>query len=88
MSGQPLCAKNPILSCYTCRKFLPVKDVAIHAGVVESLRPVVIEFAEAARGNEESPAYTQLRRMLTAAQQVAGEIKAGQDETVDLALLQ
>lgn len=74
-AGQSLCSKNPVLSCYTCRKFLPLSDAAVHESVVESLRPVVREFASASRFNEESPAYTQLRRMFQAALQVAEEIR-------------
>lgn len=79
--GQSGCIKNPVLSCYTCRKFMPVKDAAVHQSVVESLRPVVHGFADASRGNDESPAYTQLRRTLTMAQQVAATIDAGEDVT-------
>ncbi|MGF0335297.1 site-specific integrase [Ectopseudomonas toyotomiensis] len=75
-AGQSLCSKNPVLSCYTCRKFLPLSDFAVHESVVESLRPVVTEFANASRFNEESPAYTQLRRMFQAALQVAEEVRA------------
>lgn len=74
-AGQSLCSKNPVLSCYTCRKFLPLSDAAVHESVVESLRPIVSEFANASRFNEESPAYTQLRRMFQAALQVAKEIR-------------
>lgn len=81
--GQSACVKNPVLSCYTCRKFMPVKDAAVHDDVVESLRPVVLEFAEACRGNEESPAYTQLRRTLTAAQRVAADVKAEDNTPMD-----
>lgn len=74
-TGQSLCTKNPILSCYTCRKFLPLSDSTVHESVVESLRPVVTEFASVSRFNEESPAYTQLRRMFLAALQVAEEVR-------------
>lgn len=80
-AGQPVCSKNPILSCYSCRKFMPVNDATVHDAVVESLRPVVLEFADASRGNEESPAYTQLRRTLRGAQQVAAAIKNGESLT-------
>lgn len=73
--GQSLCVKNPILSCYTCRKFMPVSDVSIHRHVAEELRPVVLEFARASRANLETPAYTQLRRMLTAVEAVASDIE-------------
>ena len=83
-SGQSICTKNPVLSCYVCRKFMPVKDADIHDHVVESLRPIVLDFADASRGNDESPAYTQLRRTLTAAQRVAADIKAGEDVTATL----
>lgn len=75
-AGQSLCTKNPVLSCYTCRKFLPLSDSTVHESVVESLRPVVIEFVNASRFNEESPAYTQLRRMFQAALQVAEEVRS------------
>lgn len=73
-SGQSLCTKNPVLSCYTCRKFMPVRDARVHRDVVESLRPVVMQFADASRGHEESPAYTQLRRLLSQAQIIAEDI--------------
>jgi hypothetical protein len=32
--GQSLCSKNPVLSCYTCRRFLPLNDPTIHERVV------------------------------------------------------
>jgi integrase len=78
MVGQSLCSKNPILSCYTCRKFMPVRDTTIHRQVTEDLRPVVHEFAGASRGNDVSPAYTQLRLMLTAAERVIADIESGE----------
>lgn len=80
-AGQSLCSKNPVLSCYTCRKFLPLSDAKVHESVVESLRPVVSEFASASRFNEESPAYTQLRRMFQAALQVAEDIRQNYAKT-------
>lgn len=74
--GQSMCSKNPVMSCYTCRKFLPLSDATVHESVVDSLRPVVKEFANSSRFNEESPAYTQLRRMFEAALQIAQEIRS------------
>jgi len=74
--GQSGCIKNPVLSCYTCRKFLPVSNVAIHREVTEGLRPVVHQFAAASRGDESSPAYVQLRRTLEAAERVIEDIEA------------
>ncbi|MEO3430142.1 tyrosine-type recombinase/integrase [Pelagibius sp. CAU 1746] len=78
--GQSLCIKNPVLSCYTCRNFMPVNDKAIHREVTDGLRPVVLEFAKASRDNEESPAYTQLRRTIEAAEQVIVDIEAQRDD--------
>lgn len=82
-AGQSLCTMNPILSCYTCRKFLPLLDSAIHLEVVEKLRPVVTDFAGASRNNEESPAYTQLKRMFQAALRVVEEVKVIKAEVVE-----
>lgn len=76
--GQSLCAKNPVLSCYTCINFMPLHDVNIHRQVAEDLRPVVLAFAGASRGNDTSPAYTQLRIMLTKADKVATDIERGE----------
>lgn len=75
-TGQGVCRKNPILSCYTCRKFLPINDIETHQQVVSDLRPVVREFFDAGKGNEESPAYTQLRGTLDAAQRVIADINS------------
>ena len=79
--GQSLCAKNPVLGCYTCRRFMPLADASVHQSVVESLRPVVLEFAGASRGNGQSPAYTQLRRTIEAALKVAADIRGGAEGT-------
>ncbi|PMZ85786.1 site-specific integrase, partial [Pseudomonas sp. FW305-42] len=59
--GQSLCSKNPVLSCYTCRRFMPLRDTNIHERVLEDLRPVVLDFAASSRSNEQSPAFVQLR---------------------------
>lgn len=76
--GQSLCDKNPVLSCYGCLKFLAVNDAKVHEGVVRSLRPVVLQFEEAGRGHEKSPAYAQLQRTLTKAQSIANDLRAGE----------
>jgi integrase len=69
-SGQSLCAKNPVISCYTCRKFLAVQDRAMHQTVLDSLRPVVRQFFDASRGEQVSPAFTQLSNTLAAVERV------------------
>jgi integrase len=74
--GQSLCTKNPVLSCYGCRKFLPVKQSELHQDVCDSLRPIVQSFFHASRGEIESPAYTQLRRTIAAVEQVIADIRA------------
>lgn len=58
---------------------MPVNDPTIHREVTDDLRPVVLKFAEASRGNEESPAYTQLRRTLDGAERVIADIKSQQE---------
>lgn len=69
--GQSLCAKNPVLSCYTCRKFLPVADGQVHRAVLGSLRAVVQLFFDASRGEAQSAAFGQLSRTLAAIEAIA-----------------
>lgn len=73
--GQSLCAKNPVLSCYTCRRFMPVADRRVHENVVESLRPVVKMFADTSHNSSGSGSHAQLTRTLRAAMQVIDGIK-------------
>lgn len=74
--GQSLCTKNPVLSCYTCRRFMPVSEPDIHEQVLDQLRPVVLEFANASRNNEQSPAFVQLRSTLDGVRRVIEGLKA------------
>lgn len=74
--GQSLCIKNPVLACYTCSKFMPVSEAAVHQQVLSDLRPVVIEFAAASRNNQQSPAYAQLKSTLDAVRRVAEELSS------------
>lgn len=80
--GQSLCAKNPVLSCYTCRRFLPVADRRVHENVVESLRPVVRMFANAAHETGSGGSQAQLTRTLRAAVQVMQGIPDGAAESI------
>lgn len=68
--GQSLCSKNPVLSCYTCRKFLPLDDVAIHKEVLDKLRPVVRFFFDESLGDNQSPAFVQLKVTLETIQAI------------------
>lgn len=78
--GQSLCTKNPVLSCYTCRRFMPLMNSEIHEQVLEQLRPVVDEFAGASRNNEQSPAFIQLRSTLDGIRRVVEDIDAARNK--------
>ncbi|WP_424631415.1 site-specific integrase [Bradyrhizobium sp. SYSU BS000235] len=73
--GQRTCTKNPVLSCYTCRRFMPVSEPAIHEQVLNDLRPMVVEFAKSSRGNQKSPAYVQLRSTLDSIRRLTESLK-------------
>ncbi len=72
-----LCSKNPVVSCYTCHKFLAVADTSVHEEVVSSLRKIVLDFARMARPGETSPAMAQLRATLEAAQSLIDHLEEG-----------
>ncbi|BCS53904.1 site-specific integrase [Geobacter sp. SVR] len=74
-SGQPNCPFNPITSCYGCRKFMPINDLAIHQQVLEDMRNVVKLFYNFSQGEEHSPTYLQLKRTITCVQAVIAEIE-------------
>jgi hypothetical protein len=74
--GQSLCSKNPVFSCYTCSQFMPLNEPGVHEQVLEDLRTVVIEFASAARNNQISPAYVQLRSTLDGVRRVIEGLQA------------
>lgn len=71
--GQSHCTKNPVLSCYGCRHFLPLNEPAIHDEVADGLRGVVRDFFDAASDVDASPAYGQLRRTIEAADRAAAQ---------------
>jgi integrase len=73
--GQSLCTKNPVLACYGCQKFLPVADADLHRDVLTSLRSVVRFYFDASRGEDQSAAYSQLTRTLSAVEQVIAVVE-------------
>lgn len=75
-AGQSVCSSNPVLGCYTCPKFLPLNEKAIHQQVANSLRPVVNAFLESARNDQGSPTFTQLRATIEKAEEVSISIGA------------
>lgn len=77
--GQSLCSKNPVLSCYTCSKFLPLGEIDVHERVLEQFRPIVVEFASASRDNRISPAFVQLKATLDGVRHVIQSLSASPD---------
>lgn len=77
-TGQPSCPSNPVIACYSCRKFMPLYDVKIHQKALEDFRGVVILFSESSRGDFNSPAYLQLKRTISSIQGIIAEIEEGQ----------
>lgn len=69
-SGQSLCARNPVLACYTCHKFLPLRDSAVHQDAKSKLESVVMSFAQPSSLDQVSPAMMQLRTTMNAIQNV------------------
>lgn len=74
-SGQPACPYNPIMSCYSCGKFMPLHDKNIHEQVLASMREVVLLFEEHSRGDMHSPTYLQLQRTIAEVQKVLAELE-------------
>jgi len=74
-SGQAACPYNPILSCYGCRKFMPIHDVQTHSRILADFRGVARFFHESSRGDAISPAYLQLERTIAEVQAVVAELE-------------
>lgn len=74
--GQSMCSKNPVLSCYTCRKFLPLNDVDIHKEVLDKLRPIVRFFFDESLGDNQSPTFVQLKVTLETVQAIITALDA------------
>lgn len=74
-SGQAACPYNPILSCYGCRKFMPIYDVQMHSRVLADFRGVARFFHDSSRGDAVSPAYLQLERTIAEVQAVVVELE-------------
>ena len=74
-TGQPSCPYNPVTACYGCPKFMPVRDIPLHEQVLKDFRGVVNDFKVAGAGDQESPAYLQLRRTITEVQSVINQLE-------------
>lgn len=78
--GQPLCPSNPVSSCYGCNKFLPINNPEIHKKVLEDFRSVVVLFNESSKGEQNSPAYSQLQSTINLIQSTIYEIERKSNE--------
>lgn len=74
-SGQSACPYNPIMSCYGCRKFMPIHDLKMHENVLSDFRSVARFFHDKSRGDSVSPAYLQLQRTISEVQAVVDELE-------------
>lgn len=74
-TGQPSCPYNPVAACYGCPKFMPVRDTALHKQVLKDFRGVVNDFRIAGAGDQESPAYLQLRRTIAEVQGIINQLE-------------
>lgn len=74
-AGQHACPYNPIMSCYSCDKFMPLHEKKIHQQVLSSMREVVLFFESHSRGETQSPTYLQLQRTIAEVQQVLAELE-------------
>lgn len=74
-SGQPACPYNPVLSCYGCRRFMPLQDASVHREVLADLRKVIGFFGASGREESSTPAFLQLQRTITNVQSIVGELE-------------
>lgn len=71
--GQSLCAKNPMFSCYGCRKFMPVRDPNVHRDVLDLLRSVVKSFSDV---SPDASALSQLTYTIAAVEELVADDKS------------
>ena len=75
--GQSLCTKTPALACYTCPKFMFLRDdVQVHRNALAVAQSIVREFPEAAPSGRNTPAFAQLRQTIEVMRAVIAEIEA------------
>lgn len=75
-TGQPSCPYNPITACYGCPRFIATSDPAIHKKVLSDFREIVHFYYSASRGENQSPAYLQLRQTISEVQSVITHIES------------
>jgi integrase len=65
--GQGNCVYDPVMSCYNCKKYMPVLNPLIHQEAIVGMRQQVLFFVKSG-GNKESPSYLQLSAAIAGAQ--------------------
>jgi integrase len=80
-TGQDNCAYNPVTSCYGCPKFMPSLDRGAHMEAIAGMREQVRIYLQQGV-TEETPAYRQLTRALSGAQQALAAIDHLQESSL------
>jgi integrase len=74
--GQSFCTKTPALACYTCPKFMFLRDdVEVHRNALVAAQSIVREFLEATPTGRNTPAFAQLTQTIEAMQAVIADIE-------------
>lgn len=76
--GQSFCPKTPALACYDCHKFMYLRDVAVHKAARDSIRSIVTEFVGTSKGDNVTPAYGQLRRVLETIEAIITDLEGAE----------
>jgi hypothetical protein len=73
--GVGLCPKHPVVACYGCYKFVPIKRVDRHEKVADVMRSAVRRFFDRAPEGEGSSPYGQLRETLETIEAIIDDLK-------------
>lgn len=74
--GQSFCTKTPALACYTCPKFMFLRDdVDVHRDALAAAQSIVRDFLEAAPTGRNTPAFAQLTQTIEVMQAVIADIE-------------
>jgi len=66
-TGQSACLYDPVLSCYSCKKYLPSLDASAHQVAIAGMRQQIISFKDVST-SQNNPAFLQLQIALAGAQ--------------------
>lgn len=76
--GQSFCTKTPALACYTCPKFMFLRDdVEVHRNAVAAAQSIVREFLEAMPTGRHTPAFAQLTQTIEVMHAIIADIEGG-----------